>query len=75
MLADYPYTRDIIFDGEDAPGLINMTGFRNLLEATHATLSEAKDKSYTRDRAWLSAIRERNITPPARYAGPQASWK
>jgi hypothetical protein len=73
--ATHKYTYNCQFDGKDCVGLVTMDGFRNLLDAHIGTLNKAKQVSYTRSRAWLDAIRDGITTPPAGYAGNQASWK
>ncbi len=72
----HPFTYNCQFlVPRDTTGLITIDGFRNLLEAHIGTLNRAKQVSYTRNAAWLSAIRDGNTTPPVGYAGNRASWK
>lgn len=73
--ATHPYTHDIVFDGEDVPGLITKAGFRNLLESTYRGLAASKRPSYTRNRSWLDAIVNRSQEPPTGYKGGHAAWK
>jgi len=73
--ATHKFTHNCQFDGEECVGLVTMEGFRNLLDAHIGTLNRAKQISYTRNRAWLNAIRDGNTAPPAGYVGNQASWK
>jgi hypothetical protein len=71
----FTYNCQFVLPQKERPGLVTLDGFRNLLEAHVGTLNKAKQVSYTRNAAWLRAIRDKNTTPPKGYAGNRASWK